>query len=167
MAIKEILLLGNPKLYESCLPVKKNEMKEIRQVVKDLHDTLLDFRNKYNAGRAIAAPQIGFMKRLVYMHINSPVVFINPELDEFSRSTIQLWDDCMSFPDLMVKVKRYENCRVTFRDLTWKTHSMMLEEDLSELMQHEVDHLNGVLAIQRAVDDKSIILKNQRKYFKS
>jgi peptide deformylase len=165
MALKEILLLGNPKLYESCSPIKKDELKEIKSVVADLHDTLMDFRKKYNAGRAIAAPQIGVMKRLIYMHIKSPVVFINPVLDNFSRKTIQLWDDCMSFPDILVKVRRYENCRITFKDLKWKKHSMILEEDLSELLQHEVDHLNGILATQRAVDDKSIILKNQRKHF--
>ncbi|MFZ0452473.1 MAG: peptide deformylase [Ignavibacteriaceae bacterium] len=165
MAVKEILLLGNPKLYESCIPVKKDEIKEIRKVVKDLHDTLIDFREKYNTGRAIAAPQIGIMKKLIYMHIKSPVVFINPVLDDFSRETIQLWDDCMSFPDILVKVKRFKNCRITFRDLKWKKHSMMLEEDLSELLQHEVDHLNGILAIQRANDSKSIILKSEKKYF--
>ena len=165
MAVKEILLLGNPKLYESCTPVKKDELKSIKNIVTDLHDTLMAFKKKYKAGRAIAAPQIGVMKKLVYMHINSPVVFINPVLDDFSRKTVQLWDDCMSFPDILVKVKRYQNCRVTFRDLKWKKHSMTLEEDLSELLQHEVDHLNGVLAIQRAIDGKSIILTSEKKYF--
>jgi peptide deformylase len=165
MAVKEILLLGNPKLYESCEPVKKNEIKEIKKVVQDLHDTMMDFRKKYNAGRAIAAPQIGAMKRLVYMHLNNPIVFINPVLDEFSRKTIQLWDDCMSFPEILVKVKRYKNCRITFRDLKWKKHTMVLEDSLSELLQHEVDHLNGILAIQRAIDNKSIILKTERKFF--
>ena len=165
MAVKEILLLGNPKLYESCSVVKKSELKKIKVIVADLHNTLMSFRKKYNAGRAIAAPQIGVMKRLVYMHIKNPVVFINPVLSDFSRKTIQLWDDCMSFPDILVKVKRYENCRVTFRDLKWKEHSMILEEDLSELLQHEVDHLNGILAIQRAADNKSIILRTERKFF--
>ena len=165
MAVKEILLLGNPKLYESCESIKKNEIKEIKKIVQDLHDTMMNFRKKYKVGRAIAAPQIGVMKRLVYMHIQKPIVFINPVLSDFSKKTIQLWDDCMSFPDILVKVKRYENCRITFRDLKWKEHSMMLEEDLSELLQHEVDHLHGILAIQRAIDNKSIILKTERKFF--
>ena len=165
MAVKEILLLGNPKLYERCEPIKKNETKEIRKVVEDLHDTLMDFRKRYNAGRAIAAPQIGVMKRLIYMHINSPIIFINPVLNDYSKKTFQLWDDCMSFPDILIKVKRYENCRVIFQDLKWKEHSIILEEDLSELLQHEVDHLNGILAIQRAIDSKSIIFKSEKKYF--
>ena len=167
MAVKEILLLGNPKLYESCTSIKKSELKEIKNVVADLHDTLMDFRKKYSAGRAIAAPQIGVMKRLIYMHIKSPVVFINPVLNDFSRKAIQLWDDCMSFPNILVKVKRFENCRITFRDLKWKEHSIILEEDLSELLQHEVDHLNGILAIQRAIDSTSIILKSEKKFFDS
>ena len=167
MAGKEILLLGNPKLYESCIPIKKNEIKEIKYIVQDLHDTLMDFRKKYKAGRAIAAPQIGVMKRLVYMHMQSPVVFINPVLDNFSRRTFELWDDCMSFPDILVKVKRHKSCEIYFRDLKWKKHSMILEENLSELLQHEVDHLNGILAIQRAIDCKSIILKSQRQFFES
>ncbi len=166
MAVKEILLLGNPKLYKSCTPIKRSEIKEIKKNVKDLHDTLMDFREKYNAGRAIAAPQIGIMKNLVYMHLHSPVIFINPVLDNFSKNTISLWDDCMSFPEILVKVKRYKSCRITFRDLEWEKHSMVLEEDLSELLQHEVDHLNGILAIQRAIDNRSIILKNQRKFIK-
>ncbi len=167
MAVKEILLLGNPKLYESCAPVKKNDIEEIKIVVQDLHDTLMDFRKKFNAGRAIAAPQIGVLKRLVYMHLQSPVVFINPVLDHFTRKIVELWDDCMSFPDILVKVKRYKNCRVSFRDLKWKRHSIVLEDNLSELLQHEVDHLNGILAIQRAVDNKSIILKNQKSFFEN
>ena len=165
MAVKKILLLGNPKLYESCAPVKENDIEELKTVVQDLHDTLMDFRKKFNAGRAIAAPQIGVLKRLVYMHLQSPVVFINPVLDDFTRKTVELWDDCMSFPDILVKVKRYKNCRISFRDLKWKRHSIILEDNLSELLQHEVDHLNGILAIQRAVDNKSIILKNQKSFF--
>jgi len=167
MPAKEILLLGNPKLYESCLSVKENEIKEIKHVVQDLHDTLMNFRKKHKAGRAIAAPQIGVMKRLVYMHLHSPVVFINPVLNNYSRKMFELWDDCMSFPDILVKVKRYKSCKVSFRDLNWTKQSMVLEDNLSELLQHEVDHLNGILAIQRAVDGKSIILKNQRKFFEN
>ena len=123
MAIQEILLLGNPKLYEVCQPVQPGEIESIKQIVQDLHDTMMDFRATYNAGRAIAAPQIGVMKQLVYMHIDSPVVFINPVIDQQSRETITLWDDCMSFPDLLVKLQRPKTCRITYRDLEWVEQS--------------------------------------------
>ena len=161
MAVKEILLLGNPKLYQMCAPVKQEELEEVKLVVNDLHDTLLDFKNKYNAGRAIAAPQIGYMKRLIYMNIDKPVAFINPVLDILSADMFELWDDCMSFPNLLVKVKRHKKCHVSFKDVNWKNQSLQLENDLSELLQHEVDHLNGILAVSRAIDGKSFALKSQ------
>jgi peptide deformylase len=162
MAIREILLLGHPGLYQVCEPVEPGELDLLSPVIQDLHDTLLDFRQKYGPGRAIAAPQIGVMKRLVYLCIETPVVFINPTLNEFSAEMITLWDDCMSFPDLLVKVKRHQRCRIRYRDLGWQVQSMALEDDLSELLQHECDHLEGILAVARAVDQYSFALRSQR-----
>lgn len=162
MSVREVLLLGNPKLYEVCAPVEKDQVGSLRPIVQDLHDTLMDFRHRYGAGRAIAAPQIGVMKRLIYMHIDEPVVLINPILDRQSKEMITVWDDCMCFPDLLVKVKRHRQCRMTYRDVNWREHSMMLEGDLSELLQHECDHLDGVLAVSRAMDPYSFALRSQR-----
>jgi len=161
MAVREILLLGNPKLYEVSEPVTEDDLKDLLPVVADLHDTLLEFRKKYGAGRAIAACQIGFGKRLIYMLIDSPVVFINPVLENRSKEMIEVWDDCMCFPDLLVKVVRHKSCTIRFRDLSFKEHTMMLEDDLSELLQHEYDHLDGILAVSRAVDGQSFALRNQ------
>lgn len=59
---REILLLGNEELYQISEPVKPDEIETLKSVVQDLHDTLMDFREKYHAGRAIAAPQIGVKK---------------------------------------------------------------------------------------------------------
>lgn len=166
MAVKEILLLGNPKLYEVCTQVKEDELDSLKPVIEDLHDTLMDFRKRYNAGRAIAAPQIGFMKRLVYMNVDKPVILINPVLDILSADMFELWDDCMSFPDLLVKVKRHKKCHVTYKDMEWKFQSMDLQDSLSELLQHEVDHLNGILAVSRAIDGKSFAMRNQKEFLK-
>jgi peptide deformylase len=127
-----------------------------------LHDTLLDFRATYGAGRAIAAPQIGVFKRLIYMYIDQPTVFINPHLDQLSDEMIDVWDDCMSFPTLLVKVKRHKSCRITFCDLEWREHVLNLVDDLSELLQHEYDHLDGILAVSRAIDAQSFCLRSQR-----
>ena len=164
MAVREILMLGNPKLFEMCQQVQKTQLKQIKPIVQDLHDTLMAFRQKYNAGRAIAAPQIGAMKRLIYMYIEKPVVFINPVLDLKSAQMMELWDDCMSFPELLVKVHRHQRCRIAFRDENWEEQSLMLEGDLSELLQHEVDHLDGILAVQRAIDHTSFALRSQREF---
>ncbi len=155
---REILLLGNEELYQISEPVKPDEIETLKSVVQDLHDTLMDFREKYHAGRAIAAPQIGVKKRLLYMFIDKPVVFINPVLEFPDNEMMEVLDDCMSFPNLLVKVMRHKRCRIKYLDMDWKEQVMSLEGDLSELLQHEFDHLDGILATMRAIDNKSIAL---------
>ncbi|MBS7249497.1 MAG: peptide deformylase [Candidatus Freyarchaeota archaeon] len=164
MPVREVLLLGNPKLYEVSEEIREEELEELKPVIEDLHDTLVDFRKRYGAGRAIAAPQIGVMKRLIYMYITEPVVFINPRLEFETDEMMEIWDDCMCFPDLLVKVKRYRRCRIHYRDMNWKEKSLELEGSLSELLQHEHDHLEGILAVSRAVDGKSFCLTSQRRF---
>lgn len=161
MAIREILMLGNPLLYEVCAPVTEGELHEMRAVAKDLHDTLTDFRARYGVGRAIAAPQIGVKKRLLYMNTGQPIVFINPVLSARSRKKFELWDDCMSFPELLVRVSRHQTCRISYRDLDWQKQALLLQDSMSELLQHECDHLDGILAVARAIDSKSFALRSQ------
>ena len=160
--VKDILLLGNPKLYEISQPIKQSELAGLKDVVSDLHDTLIDFKKRYGAGRAIAAPQIGVMKRLLYMFIDKPVVFINPELRDMSAEMMLVWDDCMCFPDLLVKVERHKTCTIVYHDMDWHRQELFLVDDLSELLQHEYDHLNGILAVSRAMDEHSFALRSQK-----
>lgn len=155
MPIRPILKLGNPDLHRICRPIQEDELAFAALVVADLHDTLLHFRERHGMGRAIAAPQIGAFVRIVYMHVGKPTVFINPTLHDLSDRKMTLWDDCMSFPDLLVKVERHVKCRIDYRDLEWTERSLSLEGDLSELLQHECDHLDGILALSRAVDAQS------------
>jgi peptide deformylase len=166
MPIKELLLLGNPRLYEVSEAIQEEDLKHLPAVVSDLHDTLLEFRRKYGAGRAIAACQIGFAKRVIYMFIDRPVVFVNPSLENRSEEMMEVWDDCMCFPDLLVKVMRHKSCTIRFRDMSFKEQSMKLEGDLSELLQHEYDHLDGILAVSRAISGRAFALRSQRPYLK-
>lgn len=152
---RDILLLGNPLLYEASAPVAADERRQLGSIIADLHDTLIAYRQRYGAGRAIAAPQIGVMKRLVYMYIDGPLAFINPTITPWGDDTMEVMDDCMSFPGLAVKVRRYARCKIDYLDLDWQPQQMELEGDLSELLQHECDHLDGILATMRAVDNKS------------
>ena len=154
--IKEILLLGNPKLFEVSDPVVEEELDFIRSTVNDMHDTLLEYRRIHSAGRAIAAPQIGVRKRLLYMCIDKPVVFINPTLKFCDDELMEVMDDCMSFPGLLVKVLRHRKCIIDYLDMDFKKRELRLEGDLSELLQHEYDHLDGILATMRALDNKSL-----------
>lgn len=162
MAVREILLLGNPKLYEISEPVEEKELESLSPIVEDLHDTMAEFKRKFGAGRAIAAPQIDVMKRLIYMFIDAPTVFINPILEFSDTEMIVVWDDCMSFPDLLVKVQRHRHCTIRYKDMQWQDRTVELVDDLSELLQHEYDHLDGILAVSRAIDGKSFALKSQR-----
>lgn len=151
--------MGNPKLYQISIPVEKRELSQLSPVIQDLHDTLLAFRNQFHAGRAIAAPQIGIHKRIVYMYINQPTVFINPVLKLIGDEEIEVMDDCMSFPNLLVKVRRHKKSRILYRDMKWNEQEMVLDGDLSELLQHEYDHLDGILATMRAIDNHSFYMK--------
>jgi peptide deformylase len=102
------------------------------------------------------------MKKLVYMNVGEPTPILNPVLTDLSEERFELWDDCMSFPDLLVRVSRHKSCTISYRDLNWGLNSLALEDDLSELLQHECDHLDGILAVSRAIDERSFALSSQR-----
>lgn len=153
--LSDLLLLGDPRLYETCAPVERDELPLVAGWVADLHNVMQEIRAKYNFGRAIAAPQLGIMKRLIYMNIDKPIVFINPVLENLSDEQFELWDDCMSFPNLLVRVKRHRSLMISYLDENWQPQRRDLNDDLSELLQHEYDHLDGILCTMRAIDDKS------------
>jgi peptide deformylase len=153
--LADLLLLGDPRLYENCEPVLQTELPLVKSWVADMDNVMKEIRLKYNFGRAIAAPQLGIMKRLIYMNTDSPVIFINPELHDLSEDLFELWDDCMSFPLLLVKVKRHRSLTIKYLDENWQLRVWKTEDALSELLQHEYDHLNGILCTMRAIDEKS------------
>lgn len=153
--LDDLLLLGDPRLYEKCDPVLESERHLIPRWVSDLHDVMEEIRAKYHFGRGIAAPQLGIMKRLIYLNIDRPVVIVNPELRDLSDELFELWDDCMSFPNLLVRVKRHRSLSIHYRDEHWQPQVWQVENDLAELLQHEYDHLEGVLCTMRAIDERS------------
>ncbi|MGH2567260.1 MAG: peptide deformylase [Bacteroidota bacterium] len=161
MAVKEILLLGNPILRERCAPVRNAVAEEIRTTINDLRDTLVDFRARKGFGRGIAAPQIGSTSQIIYIDFEYHGALLNPSIIKRSRQKFVLWDDCFSFPDILVKVARSYSIRVSFLDEEGHRRTLNAEGTLSELLQHEIDHINGVLAIDRAVDSKHIILRSE------
>ncbi len=163
--IKEILKLGDPRLYEISEAVAEDEREKIGVWAADLHDTLMGYREEYGAGRAIAAPQIGIKKRLLYMYTDKPYIFVNPVLYFPDGETYELMDDCMSFPGLLVKVRRHKRAVIRYLDEEFCEKEMALEGDLSELLQHEYDHLDGILATMRAVDERSFYLGQMKRSF--
>ena len=159
MAVREILLLGNPILRTKCEKVKDFSDPMLKQTIADLRDTLGDFKRRRGFGRGIAAPQISVTRRIVFINIDVPIVLVNPEISKRSKQKMTLWDDCFSFPDLMVKVRRHTNVTVCYQDDAGKKQVLNAADGLSELLQHEIDHVNGILAIDRAIDERHIILR--------
>ena len=161
MTVREILLLGNPLLRATCEQVRDFSDVALRQTIEDLHDTLADFRALHSFGRGIAAPQIGVAKRIVFINIDRQVAMINPKIFKHSREVMTLWDDCFSFPDLLVKVKRHVKIAVHYHDTSGQHQQLEAEGGLSELLQHEIDHVNGILAVDRAIDSRHIVLRSE------
>lgn len=156
---REILLLGDPRLYEVSETVKQEELEQMRPVFTDLFDCIKGIRRDYGFGRAIAAPQIGVKKRLICILTDRPYVILNPSLEFVGDEMMEVMDDCMSFPNLLVRVRRYRHCILRYRDENWQEQEMRMDDDMSELIQHEYDHLDGILATMRAIDSRSFVMK--------
>jgi peptide deformylase len=120
--------------------------------------TLRDFRERNGFGRAISAVQVGALKRMIAMNLGAePFILINPEITWRSDDTFLVWDDCLSVPDVLVHVRRHASISLTYRDHMFRLRRWNhLPPDLSELIQHELDHLNGVLMTDLAEGEDAI-----------
>ena len=164
MPARDILQLGNPILWEHAIRVEDPTDPKIKTLVQDLDDTLAAFRETHGCGRGIAAPQIGVLSRVIFIRMQ-PTGFcgplVNPEIVEADSQQIVLWDDCFSFPDLMVRVARSVRVKVAYTDAQGHPSILEADGDLSELLQHEIDHLNGILAVQRAVSPTAFMTRSE------
>jgi len=136
MAVRRIRQLGDPILRVRGTPVEDPKSPAVRLLSDDLRDTLRAARKKYDMGRALAAPQIG-----------APV--LNPEITDVGAEDFHVWDDCFSFPNLLVRVNRAFRATLRYTDMKGKIVIMDLEGPMAELLQHELDHLDGILAIDQ------------------
>lgn len=165
MAVCPVLQLGNPALREPCAPVGDPTSPEIRDLVRDLADTLAYWRTETGYGRGIAAPQIGALQRVIFLKLPGaePWPLINPEIVGRSGEKVVVWDACLSFLSIFMKVERHREIKVRYQDLDGRIHEVEAgeERDLSELLQHEIDHLDGVLAIDRVTDVKTIVTREE------
>lgn len=165
MSIRKILQLGDPRLREKCGPVERASAPEIDKLITDLADTLAHSRSTTGYGRAIAAPQIGVPQRVIYLKLpdSDPWPLINPEIIARSKEKITVWDACLSFLCIFMQVERHREITVRYQNQRGDTLEVEAREDrnLSELLQHEIDHLDGILAIDRVTDVKTIITREE------
>jgi len=164
MSVREIVQLGNPLLWEKSAPVEDVRTAHTASLIRDLDDTLKDFRKTHGFGRGIAAPQIGVLKRVIFVRMQ-PAGFegalINPKIILEDQRREERWDDCFSFPGLMVRVSRAAYIEVNYIDEAGHRQHLKADGDLAELLQHEIDHLDGILIIDRAVSPKAFATRKE------
>src|SRR5438552_9381113 len=156
MAIRTVLQLGDPGLREVTKKVKDPGAADMRALVDDLSDTLAYWRKTTGYGRGIAAPQIGSSLRVIFLRLpwEDAWPLANPEITWRSAEKIVVWDACLSFLSIFMQVERHREIKVRYQDLGAEWHEVQAgeERNLSELLQHEIDHLDGILAVDSIVD---------------
>ena len=147
MAVRDILIIPDKRLRQASKPVAKVDA-ATRKLVEDMFETM------YAApGIGLAAIQIGEPRRVVTMDLSKkegekqPQVFINPELIWSSEEKRTHEEGCLSIPEYYEEVERPAEVRIGYLDLDGKKHEITAKGLLATCLQHEIDHLNGVLFI--------------------
>ena len=165
MAIRTVLQLGDPRLREVARPVSDATVPGIRSLIEDLADTLAHWRQTTGYGRGIAAPQLGVTQRVIFLQLPGaePWPLINPEITQRSREKIVVWDGCLSFLSIFMQVERHREIKMRYQDVQGNCHEIQagVDRDLSELLQHEIDHLDGILCIDRITDIKTVCTREE------
>jgi peptide deformylase len=147
MAIRPILTLPDPRLRAVADPIEGVD-EEVRKLAKDMLDTMYDA-----PGIGLAATQLGVMRRIVVMDLAkegetpAPIVMINPEILKFSDETVETEEGCLSIPEIFYEVERPTGVTVKYTDLDGKEQEREATDRLAICIQHELDHLDGVLYI--------------------
>lgn len=147
MAVRDIITLPDPRLKQASDPVGEITP-DILALLDDMVETMHDA-----PGIGLAAVQIGVMKRLVVVDIArdeaapEPHYFINPEIVEASEETSVYEEGCLSIPDVHEEVERPASCKVRYLDRDGASREMACEGLMATVIQHEIDHTNGVLFI--------------------
>jgi peptide deformylase len=165
VAVRTVLQLGDPGLRAVARPVEEPDSAEIRGLLADLTDTLAHWRASTGYGRGIAAPQIGVSVRVIFLQLpgEEPWPLVNPEITSRSEERIVVWDAPLSFLSIFMQVERHREIVVRYQDLRgkWKEIRVGDERNLSELLQHELEHLDGILAVDRITDIRTMCTREE------
>jgi len=160
MPVRRILQLGDPLLR--AVSTRVTSAAEAEAVFDDLRDTLHEFQRTHGFGRGISAVQIGEPKRLIYIELGGRAYCLrNPEFTFQSEERFELWDDCFSFPHLLVRLERAARVTMRYEDESGRSQLVEASGAFSELLQHELDHLEGILAVDRALDRNSFCTREE------
>ena len=159
--IRDVLQLGHPLLRAPCAPVDDPASPEVAALADDLRDTVRHWRATTGYGRAIAAPQVGVLARVVYIDVGDLGALVNPRIVETSVERMVVWDACLSFLSIVCQVLRHRWIVVRYETTAGDTREIRAEGDLSELLQHEIVHLDGILTVDRVVDPRTFCSREE------
>jgi peptide deformylase len=158
MAVREVLRMGHPVLRERAKPVERFGTAELRALLQDMQDTMAA-----KSGAGLAAPQIGVSQRLVIFGVEKNprypdaeevpfTVLVNPKLVMLTREIDEDWEGCLSVPGMRGVVPRYTKIRYTGFDIEGNPIDRTVEGFHARVVQHECDHLDGILYPMRMTD---------------
>ena len=150
MAIRNLRYDGDMILYKESKEVEVFD-EHIKQIVEDMFETMY----KYN-GVGLAAPQIGILKRILVIDTgekDEKLEMINPKITKLEKEVI-LSEGCLSFPNVFGNVRRYNYTEAEYMTKDGEKKTIKAEGLLAQAIQHEIDHLNGVLFIDQVIDGK-------------
>lgn len=153
----------NEILRKVAAPVRKID-KEITKLIQNMEITMEE-----NSGCGLAAPQVGVSSRVIVVLLNQQtdqeviLPMINPEIIFHSESTYIDTEGCLSVPDYFDEVSRYEDIIVKFLDKKGREQTLKLSDLNARVVQHEIDHLNGVLFVDKVVEKAETNLAELRK----
>jgi len=167
IAVRPILTYGAPVLREKAQPVTE-PLDSLRSLVEDMFETMYS-----EPGIGLAAPQVGVSKRLVVLaevaddeagrNVGPRLVLVNPTIHWFSGDRVPYEEGCLSVPEITENVERPRAIRFGFTDLEGNRHEREAEGLLARVVQHEVDHLDGILFIDRLSLIKKQLLRKRLK----
>tara|TARA_Y100001970_G_scaffold277980_1_gene382996 strand:- start:447 stop:971 length:525 start_codon:yes stop_codon:yes gene_type:complete len=167
MALRRILTVPDPMLRQKSIPVEKIDA-NIKNLMNDMLETMYDA-----PGIGLAAIQIGIAKRVVVMDVSKeadkkePLYFVNPEITWKSSTSTTYEEGCLSIPNQFAKIKRADKCNVKYLDYDGVEKEIKAEGLIATCIQHEIDHLNGILFIDYLSNlKKNIIIKKVSKHKK-
>lgn len=171
MSILKVARLGHPVLREIARPIEPREIRgpEIQRLIRDMFETMAEYN-----GVGLAAPQVHVSKRLVLVgggqdEAGEPIVrvLINPELRVTSTEPAGLWEGCLSVPGLRGFVERPRGVEVRAYDGQGQKLQFTLEGFPAVVMQHECDHLDGVLFTDKLKDTRLLAFEDEAERFMS
>ena len=171
MSILKVSRMGHPVLRKRTVLVQPDEIDtpSMQRLIDDMFDTM----NEY-VGIGLAAPQVHQERRLFVAGVDGPnstmqpVVMINPEIEVIDDEKEEDWEGCLSIPDIRGKVLRAKNIRVRFLDRHGRSQQLTATGFPARVIQHETDHLNGVLFVDRMTSFESLtFLEEYGRYWDS